>query len=159
MGEHDLVKQVLTDLGRVDFWQVAMQPARPFAFGFLGTTPLFGLPGNPVSVMVAFEQFVRPALLAAMGARRLFRPRLPAVLGESLSSNPEKVVFHRVVFSGSGVVRSAGGQASNVLTALAAADAFAVIPVGVGALAAGDTVMLEMFRADESRSLAEAEDD
>ena len=63
------------------------------------------------------------------------------------------------MFSGSGVVRSAGGQASNVLTALAAADAFAVIPVGVGALAAGDTVMLEMFRADESRSLAEAEDD
>ncbi len=159
MGEHDLVKEVLTDLGRVDFWQVAMQPARPFAFGFLGETPLFGLPGNPVSVMVAYEQFVRPALLAAMGARRLFRPRLAAVLGESLSTNPEKVVFHRVVFSGSGVVRSAGGQASNVLSALAAADAFAVIPVGVGDLAVGDTVTLELFHADESRSLAEAEDD
>jgi molybdopterin molybdotransferase len=159
MGEHDLVKEVLADLGRIEFWQVAMQPAKPFAFGFVGATPLFGLPGNPVSAMVAFEQFVRPALLAAMGANRLFRPRIPAVVTEALSTNPDKVVFVRVAFAGPGTVHSAGGQASNMLSALAAADAFAVIPVGVGEVAAGDTVTLELFHADESRSLAEADDD
>ena len=159
MGEHDLVKEVLAGLGRVEFWQVAMQPAKPFAFGFLGDTPLFGLPGNPVSSMVAFEQFVRPGLLAAMGATRLFRPRIEAALAEPVSTSPEKAVFLRVAFIGPGVVRSAGGQASNVLSALAAADAFAVIPVGVGAVAVGDRVVVELFRADESRTLAEATDD
>ncbi|HEX2421354.1 MAG TPA: gephyrin-like molybdotransferase Glp, partial [Acidimicrobiia bacterium] len=69
MGEYDLVKSALKKLGNVDFWQVAMQPAKPFAFGRLSSTPFFGLPGNPVSSYVAFEQFVRPALLHMMGAR------------------------------------------------------------------------------------------
>jgi len=149
MGEHDLVKEILAGLGRVEFWQVAMQPAKPFAFGFLGDTPLFGLPGNPVSSMVAFEQFVRPGL----------RPRIEAELAEPVATSPEKAVFLRVAFVSPGVVRSAGGQASNVLSALAAADAFAVIPVGVGAVAAGDRVVVELFRAEESRTLAEATDD
>ena len=67
MGEYDLVKAVLTELGGIEFWQVAMQPGKPFAFGMIDGTPLFGLPGNPVSVFVAFEQFVRPALLHMMG--------------------------------------------------------------------------------------------
>ena len=67
MGEYDLVKQVLGELGNIEFWQVAMQPAKPFAFGKVGGKPLFGLPGNPVSSLVAFEQFVRPGLLKMMG--------------------------------------------------------------------------------------------
>lgn len=159
MGEYDMVKQVLTDLGRVDFWRVAMQPAKPFAFGFLGNTPLFGLPGNPVSVTVAFEQFVRPALLTRMGARRVFRPRSRAVLGEEVTTNPEKEVFLRVVLEGGRdgwTARLAGGQASNVLSALAAADAFAVIPAGVGDVAAGVEVAVELFRAAETRTAEEA---
>ncbi len=159
MGEHDLVKRVLGDLGRVEFWQVAMQPAKPFAFGRIGATPIFGLPGNPVSAMVAFEQFVRPALLAMMGARHLFRPRVPAILTEAVTTNPDKTVFLRVEFIAPWEVRLAGGQDSNVLSALAAADAFAVIPVGVGAVAAGETVTLELFRVDETRTLAEADHD
>lgn len=161
MGEHDLVKKVLAELGTVDFWRVAMQPAKPFAFGFLGGTPLFGLPGNPVSVMVAFEQFVRPALLARMGATRLFRPRSTAVAGEPLHSDPDKTVFIRVVAepgADAPVVRPAGGQASNVLSALAAADAFAVIPVGVGDVAAGERVEVEWFGSVERRSRKEALD-
>ncbi|MEX1208495.1 MAG: gephyrin-like molybdotransferase Glp [Acidimicrobiia bacterium] len=159
MGEHDLVKKVLADLGTVDFWRVAMQPAKPFAFGFVGGTPLFGLPGNPVSVTVAFEQFVRPALLARMGARRLFRPRSPAVAGEALETDPEKVVFLRVVVTDGDLlpaVRLAGGQASNVLSALAAADAFVVVPVGVGSVAVGDRVEVEWFKSVERRTRAEA---
>lgn len=159
MGAHDLVKQVLGELGRVEFWKVAMQPAKPFAFGFLGETPFFGLPGNPVSVAVAFEQFLRPALLRRLGARRLFRPRLRAIAIEDLVTNPEKVVFVRVAIDGDGSVRPSGGQSSNVLSALAAADGFAVVPVGVGTVAAGEAVTVEMWRAAETRTLEEAEDD
>ncbi len=158
MGEYDLVKQVLTELGRVDFWKVAMQPAKPFAFGFLGDTPLFGLPGNPVSVMVAFEQFVRPALLARMGAARLFRRRSVAVLNTSITTNPAKTVFVRVrvEYGPKGMtVAPSGGQGSNVLSALAAADAFAVVPVGAGEVAAGATVELEWFRSPEVRTREE----
>jgi molybdopterin molybdotransferase len=158
MGEYDLVKQVLASLGNVEFWQVAMQPAKPFAFGFLGDTPLFGLPGNPVSVAVAFEQFVRPALLHRMGASRLFRRRSLAWAGESLSTNSDRTVFVRVSVSqedGRDVVRRSGGQGSNVLGAFAAADAFAVIPVGTGDVGAGDRVEIEWFRAPETRTMEE----
>lgn len=158
MGEYDLVKQVLGDLGDVGFWRVAMQPAKPFAFGFLGETPLFGLPGNPVSVMVAFEQFVRPALLRRMGSTRLFRPRVPGVLAEDVGTNPEKVVFLRMrtrVEGESWVAERSGGQLSNMLTALARADAFGVVPVGVGDLAAGDAIDLELFRHPEARTFEE----
>lgn len=158
MGEYDLVKQVLSELGEIDFWKVAMQPAKPFAFGFLGDTPLFGLPGNPVSVTVAFEQFVRPALLHRMGATRLFRPRVPGVLLEGANTNPEKTVFLRMRATLEGdrwVASPSGGQLSNMLTALARADAFAVVPMGTGAVEAGGRVDLEMFRWPETRTMQE----
>ena len=67
MGDFDFVKAILRDTGSVDFWRVAMQPGKPFAFGNVSGTPLFGLPGNPVSTFVSFEQFVRPAILSMMG--------------------------------------------------------------------------------------------
>jgi molybdenum cofactor synthesis domain-containing protein len=149
MGEYDLVKQVLTELGGVQLWKVAMQPAKPFAFGSIAGTPLFGLPGNPVSVFVAFEQFARPALLSMMGHRSLLRPRVQARLGEDVSTDPEKTVFLRVVVDltpNGRLAWLAGGQASNVLSATARAEAFAVIPRGVADVSAGDTVELEMFR-------------
>ncbi len=149
MGEYDLVKQVLTELGGIELWKVAMQPAKPFAFGAIDRTPLFGLPGNPVSVFVAFEQFARPALLSMMGHRSLLRPHVSATLSEDVNTDPEKTVFLRVLVESGPDGRSAhlaGGQASNVLSATARADAFAVIPRGVAAMSAGDTVTLEMFR-------------
>ncbi len=149
MGEYDLVKRVLTELGGVQLWKVAMQPAKPFAFGAIEGTPLFGLPGNPVSVFVAFEQFARPALLAMMGHTVLSRPRVDGTLVEDVSTDPEKTVFLRVVVERSDegrMVRLAGGQSSNVLSATARADAFAVVPRGTADVAAGDTVTLEMFR-------------
>jgi len=162
MGDYDLVKQVLGELGDVEFWQVAMQPAKPFAFGFVGGVPLFGLPGNPVSAMVAFEQFVRPALLHMMGCRRIFRPRVEGVLDEPLGSDPAKTVFARVrthFIDGIRHANSSGGQASNVLSAVAFGDGFAVIPVGAGDLAAGSRVELEMFRWPEDRTIEEAHRD
>ena len=156
MGEYDLIKQVLGELGTVEFWQVAMQPGKPFAFGTVEGTPLFGLPGNPVSVFVAFEQFVRPALLHMMGADRIYRERIEGTLGEEVESNPEKTVFLRMRRArgaeGDTVFLRSGGQSSNVLSALALADALAVIPVGVGSLDAGATVEMEMFSWPEART-------
>jgi molybdopterin molybdotransferase len=158
MGEYDVVKEVFRGLGDVDFWRVAMQPAKPFGFGSLGDKPFFGLPGNPVSVAVAFEQYLRPALLHMMGATALFRPRVEGVIEESVRTDPAKVVFLRVAAryeSGGWIARLSGGQSSNVLSALAAANAYGVVPVGVGSLEAGDSVSLEMFRWQESRTREE----
>ncbi len=153
MGEYDLIKKVLLARGNVDFWQVAMQPAKPFAFGHVGGTPLFGLPGNPVSVLVAFEQFVRPALLRMQGAAALFRPRIRVRMGEPVETDPAKVVFVRVAVTNEGgdpVARMSGGQSSNVLSAVAAADGFAVVPVGVGKVDEGTPVDVELFRHPSS---------
>ena len=159
MGEYDLVKHLLAELGSVDFWKVAMKPAKPFAFGRLADTPFFGLPGNPVSVAVAFEQFLRPALLHMMGSVNLFRPRVMAILEQSVKTDPKKIVFLRVsvTYAQDGVMRArlSGGQGSNILTALAAADAYAAIPVGVGEVEAGSMVELEMMQMPEGRSAAE----
>ncbi len=148
MGDYDLVKQVLGELGGIELWRVAMQPAKPFAFGMIDGTPLFGLPGNPVSVFVAFEQFLRPALLKMMGSPRLFRPRVSGKLAESVDTDPEKTVFLRVNVELRGddwIAALSGGQSSNVLSATADADCFAVVPRGVGALEKGAEVILEMF--------------
>jgi molybdopterin molybdotransferase len=158
MGEYDLVKQVLGELGNIEFWQVAMQPAKPFAFGTIGGKPLFGLPGNPVSSMVAFEQFVRPGLLKMMGSRRLFRPRVQGRTRVRLSTDIEKTVFVRVRTSTEGEIRwsePSGGQSSNVLSAVAAGDAFAVVPEGTADVEAGGQVMLEMYRWPEERTFDE----
>lgn len=149
MGDYDLIKQVLTERGDVQFWQVAMQPAKPFAFGHIGSTPLFGLPGNPVSVLVAFEQFARPALLKLQGATELHRPRIWVTMGETVETDPAKVVFLRVAFSaesGATVARLSGGQSSNVLSAVAAADGLAIVPVGASVVRAGEPVEVELFR-------------
>ena len=161
MGEYDLVKIVLSELGTIDFWQVAMQPAKPFAFGHIDGTPLLGLPGNPVSVMVAYEVFARPALLHMMGCTRVFRPLVPARAAERWRTSPVKTVFTRVITElrdGTVYVRSSGAQMSNVLSSLARADAFAVIPVGVGDVEAGDRVTIELFRAPETRPASDVLD-
>lgn len=154
MGDYDFVKQVLGETGSVEFWQVAMQPAKPFAFGDVAGVPLFGLPGNPVSTFVAFEQFVRPGILSMMGANAVLRPRISGIMGEDVTTNPRKEVFVRVLIADDGgrmvAVRS-GGQSSNVLSALASAEALAVVPVGVGAVSAGDPVQLEMITWPENR--------
>jgi molybdopterin molybdotransferase len=158
MGAHDVVKQVLAEAGGVEFHRVAMQPAKPLGFGEVGGTPFFGLPGNPVSVVVAFEQFARPAILHMMGARYLFRPRVTGVMQEEVHTDPAKAVFLRVEASyrdGDWRARLSGGQSSNVLSALAAADAFAFIPVGVEVVAAGARVELEMFSWPERRTQSE----
>lgn len=158
MGEYDLVKSVLKKLGDVDFWQVAMQPAKPFAFGSVSSTPFFGLPGNPVSSFVAFEQFVRPSLLHMMNARKILRPRVPGRTDTALATDVEKTVFVRVVTRLENEVRwcrPSGGQSSNVLSAVANGDAFAVVREGIDRIEAGGPVTLEMYRWPEERTIDE----
>jgi len=155
MGDYDVTKLVLEGDADVDFWQVAIQPAKPFAFGRIGQALFFGLPGNPVSVLVSFEQFARPALLRMQGARAILRPQLMARAGEQFNTDPQKTVFMRVLVrglsEGTPMVVLAGGQASNVLSAAAMADGFALVPRGTGTVEAGDEVAVEMFKWPESR--------
>lgn len=155
MGDYDVTKLVLQGDAQVDFWQVAIQPAKPFAFGRVGGAVFFGLPGNPVSVLVSFEQFARPSLLKMQGARAILRPQIRAIAGETLDTDPEKTVFVRVLVEGiqegSPSVVKSGGQASNVLSAAAAADGFALVPRGTATIETGDPVTVEMFKWPESR--------
>jgi molybdopterin molybdotransferase len=159
MGAYDIVKLALQDRGTVGFWKIAMQPGKPLGFGTVGDIPFFGLPGNPVSVFISFEQFMRPALLATMGADRLYRDRVEGVLDDGADTNPEKTVFLRVSTErhtdGRLHARKSGGQSSNVLSALAFADALAVVPSGVGRVEPGGTVELEMIHWPEARSRRE----
>lgn len=160
-GEYDLVKAILAELGTVDFWQVAIQPAKPFAFGHIHGVPLLGLPGNPVSVMVAYEQFARPALLHMMGCREVFRAHSSAISAERWRTDPAKVVFTRVITEmrdGVAYASRSGDQMSNVLSSLARATAFAVVPVGVGYVEEGDPVTIELFRSPAARTASEALD-
>lgn len=156
MGDYDFVKQILGELGTVDFWKVAMQPGKPFAFGAIDGTPLFGLPGNPVSTFVSFEQFVRPAILHMMGASRILRHQIVGIMGEDVATNDAKTVFLRVLLTedsdGTYVALQSGGQGSNMQSSLASADALAVVPVGTGSLSAGDDVTLEMIQWPEGRT-------
>ncbi len=154
MGDYDVTKAVLRDETGVDFYPVAMKPGKPQGFGAVGGTPFFGLPGNPVSVFISFEQFVRPALLAMQGATALLRPRVRGVAGEDLESDPEKEEFIRVRFVDEGTsptVAQTGGSGSHVLSGAAKAEAFAVLGVGVSRVSHGESVVLELFRAVETR--------
>ncbi|HET6793330.1 MAG TPA: molybdopterin molybdotransferase MoeA, partial [Acidimicrobiales bacterium] len=146
VGDFDYVKVVLDDLapGAMRWMQVAIRPAKPLAFGTVAGTPVFGLPGNPVSSMVSFELFVRPALRLMMGRGEgeRVRPSVMARAGEDFRRSPDgKLHLDRVVVrpgpDGRLVARSAGGQGSHVLTAMAAANGLALIGDGDG-VAAGE---------------------
>ncbi len=140
MGDFDFVKVVLDRLGDMRWMQVAIKPAKPLAFGTIRATPVFGLPGNPVSSMVSFELFARPALRKMMGypVGQWARPTVPAVAAQALPrARDGKIHFARAVASmgddGRYRVRSAGGQGSHQLSAMAGANALAVLADGDGA--------------------------
>lgn len=137
MGDYDLIKAILSELGDFNWMQVAIKPAKPLAFGVMAGTPVFGLPGNPVSSMVSFELFARPALRRMMGRLDAERPHLWAIAEDGLRREPDgKTHFLRVVVTqrgdGAWRVRSAGGQGSHQLLAMASANGLAVLPDGEG---------------------------
>ncbi|WP_420624727.1 gephyrin-like molybdotransferase Glp [Candidatus Poriferisodalis sp.] len=141
MGDFDYVKAVLDRIGDMRWMQVAIKPAKPLAFGTVGDVPVFGLPGNPVSSMVSFELFARPGLRSMMGHPQPIRPTVVAFAAEDLLRRPDgKTHFMRVLatpLGGRTEVRSAGGQGSHMLWAMAKSNALAVIPDGDG-VRAGD---------------------
>jgi molybdopterin molybdotransferase len=153
VGERDYTKQVLAELGDVRSFRVAMQPGMPQAFGVAAGTPLYGLPGNPVSCFVVFETLVRPALrrLAGHADDRLDRPRVVARLGGPVRSPAGKVSFLRVrleVGDDGLVATITGHQGSGVLSSCVAADGLAVVPPEHTELAAGSTVQVVLLRDD-----------
>ncbi len=150
MGAFDFVKVVLDRIAEMRWMQIAIKPAKPFAFGMLGDTPLFGLPGNPVSSMVSFELLARPALRKMAGHREIFRKELDAITEEPLGHRPDgKTYFLRMVggpdSKGQWRVRGAGGQGSHQLTSMARATALAVVPDGVEVAAGGPCTILPLI--------------
>lgn len=137
MGDYDVVKAVLGRIADMTWMQIAIKPAKPFAFGTLSGTPVFGLPGNPVSSLVSFEMLARPALRRMMGHRKLARPSVVAITDDGFRRRPDgKVHLNRVqaTFEDDGRchVRSVGAQGSHQLAATALADAIAIVPDGDG---------------------------
>ena len=145
VGAYDVVKEVLSRLGTVAFDKIAMQPGMPQGFGTIGpdSTPVFGLPGNPVSALVSFEVFVRPALRKMLGATPLERPRVRAITSKALTSPKGKRSFLRVLLEvkkGAYVVTPVSGSGSHLLAGLARATALAIVPEQVEKVAAGESV-------------------
>lgn len=150
VGERDVVKKAFFRRGEIEFYKVAMQPGMPQGFGRIEGVPYFGLPGNPVSVFVSFELFIRPALLKMMGRRDIFRPEIYAVLETDITGPREKVQFARVrVWRDRGEWRAAstGPAASNLLGTVVKANGLAIVPVGTETATSGSRVRVMLFRA------------
>jgi molybdopterin molybdotransferase len=150
VGEADYVKETLEALGRVSFWQIAMKPGRPLAFGHVGDSAFFGLPGNPVAVMVTFYQFVQPALQRMMGEDPVGAP--PTFEARSLTrfrKQPGRTEFQRAIAehdaNGELVVRATGGQGSGILHSMSQANCFVVLPEDGGNVEPGMRVAVQPF--------------
>ncbi|MFQ2025054.1 molybdopterin molybdotransferase MoeA [Aeromonas veronii] len=148
VGEADFTKQLLDELGEIGFWKLAIKPGKPFAFGRLPRAWFFGLPGNPVSAMVTFDQLVQPAL-AKLAGQHFERPlQLQAIAAEPLKKSPGRLDFQRGILSQgpNGLeVRSTGSQDSAVFSSLSRANCYIVLERERGRVAAGETVTVEPF--------------
>jgi molybdopterin molybdotransferase len=147
MGDYDVVKAVLSRIADMRWMQIAIKPAKPFAFGLLNATPVFGLPGNPVSSMVSFELFARPALLQMMGHSAIDRPTIAAVADGGLSRRPDgKTHYMRVNGSfgddGRYHLTSISAQGSHQLAATSLAEAIAIVPDGDGVKPGGSVATM-----------------
>jgi len=156
VGVHDYVRPTIEALGvQMKFWRVAMKPGHPVAFGVLQRNSdvtskafVFGLPGNPVSSMVCFEQFVAPALRRMMGHERLFRRTMAARLTHKLKHQPGRTEFVRVTLAKDGggyAATSTGAQGSGMLLSMARADGLLVVPAESTGLAAGEQVTVQLL--------------
>jgi molybdopterin molybdotransferase len=146
VGVYDLVKQVLSEIGGVDFWQVAMQPGRPMAVGRIGESHFFGLPGNPVASMLCFLLFVRPALWKLGGRRELEPPRFTAAATETMRKKPGRREFKRGIlgFGERGwEVATTGPQGSGILSSMVAANCLIILDEDRGDVMPGEPVLVE----------------
>ncbi len=162
-GDYDMVKDILAREGEISFWTVRMKPGKPLAFGVfkvkgaggnVRAVPHLGFPGNPVSAMVSFELFTRPAIFKMMGKKPLEKPFIMATLENNVINKDTRRVYVRVVVTkrnGSYSARLTGKQGSGILTSMALADGLAVIPEDVPEIKAGETIKVLMLDWNESR--------
>lgn len=160
VGDYDFVKDVLKEMGsEMIFWKVAIKPGKPLAFGVIGSKPAFGLPGNPISSMVSFEQFVRPALMKMAGRKNIYRRVLAASITADLRIKPGRMNFIRAELSMGKegfTVTPLEGQGSGMILSMVKANSFIIVPADSSGYRKGDTVEAEPFDAgiladDEAR--------
>ncbi|NOT13300.1 MAG: molybdopterin molybdotransferase MoeA [Methylococcaceae bacterium] len=149
VGDADYIQEVLASCGRISFWKLAIKPGKPLAFGRIGDCHFFGLPGNPVSVIVTFQQIVAPALRQLSGALATQPLRLKAICTTNLKKSPGRLEFQRGILAqnenGDFFVASSGDQGSNLLGSMSRSNCFIVLPAQCGGVRAGDTVLVEPF--------------
>jgi molybdopterin molybdotransferase len=148
VGDYDIVKDVLSREGEMSFWQVSMKPGKPLAFGLVHGTPLLGLPGNPVSAIVSFEIFARPAILKMLGKTRFERPTVEAILQEEVHNTAGRRNFIRVTLEKTAdgyLARSTGEQGSGILTSIVRANGLVAMPEDCLVMKRGDRVRVYML--------------
>ena len=151
VGEADYIKAMLAEIGQVMFWKIAMKPGRPLAYGKIGACHFFGLPGNPVAVVVTFQQFVRNALKTLMGQTVTPDFTLTATCTSAIHKVPGRTEFQRGILSqtenGQWEVCTTGEQGSGILSSMSKANCFIVLPEAQGNVAAGSSVSIQLFPA------------
>ncbi|MCZ6571112.1 MAG: molybdopterin molybdotransferase MoeA, partial [Deltaproteobacteria bacterium] len=156
VGDRDWIKLVLGQLGgSMQLWRVRMRPGAPLVFAMLQDRPVFGLPGNPVSTLVTFEQFVRPALLRMMRYERVFRPVESALLAEDYNKPPGRTHFVRVMLQereGQRYAFPTGNQSSAILLSMVRADGLAIVPEETTHVEAGTEVQVQLLARDDLRT-------
>lgn len=148
VGAYDVVKAVLEDEGNVGFWRVRMRPGKPLAFGTYAGIPYLGLPGNPVSAMVSFERFARPAILKMAGHKELERPQVTVTMRDEIYSDGRETYARAVVERGPDggyVATTTGSQGSHIMTSLVRANALVIVPEGVKHVPAGEQLQAMMI--------------
>jgi molybdopterin molybdotransferase len=149
VGEADFTREILEQTGTLAFWKVAIKPGRPLVFGKIQHAWFFGLPGNPVSTMVTFYQFVQPALRQLMGALPVEAVTVQAVCTSNLKKRPGRLEYQRGILqknrAGDYIVSKTGEQGSGILTSMTQANCFIVLPVENDGVIAGETVEVQPF--------------
>jgi molybdopterin molybdotransferase len=152
MGDYDVVKDILAREGEIVFWQVRMKPGKPLAFGRIKGIPHLGLPGNPVSSMVTFELFARPAIFKMMGKKNLAKPTIDAIIENPVVNSDGRRIFARAAVEKRGdqyFARLTGPQGSGILTSMTLANGLVIVPEDKAGVAAGDTVQVMMLDWNE----------
>lgn len=148
VGDYDLVKQILNEVGKLEFWRVRMRPGKPLAFGSIDGKPIFGLPGNPVSAMVCFELFVRPALRKIGGYQQLLRPSVWAKLLDADLESNERRQYLRVIVKSSATGLTAeltGAQGSGLVSSMARANGLLIVPEAEQGINRGEMAEVVLF--------------
>lgn len=148
VGDFDLVKNIMTEQGEIHFWRINMRPGKPVAFGHIGSVPLLGLPGNPVSAAVTFELFGRPVIRKMLGHTRILRPQVDVVVEDGVSDRAMRrhyVRAHVEWRNGRFIAHTTGNQGSNIMTSLLNANALVIVPEGGAEVHPGDTARAIML--------------